>query len=410
MDKGTELLLGCIRMEDDRAKFDRLSGYNEEDWEAVLEAAGRNRMSPYLYHTLKPGFDQLPRAQSIQEQLRNIYFASAARNMRHYHQLLSLVVKMSAEDIPVILLKGSHLAELVYGNLALRPMSDMDLLIKPDDLQKADRLLKSEGYSASELLQGNSYEHLAPYRRSNSVTIEIHHNITEPPFSKRFAIEELWDRALEENIEDTAALTLSPEDLLLHLSAHVSIHHGFSFGIVPYLDIAKAVDYYSDQLNWTILWERAETWGMQRALYLVLALSEKFMGIPMPDEVIGSMRKDKEAENALASAEEIIFGRKPGAPQFFARLFGPEPLREKLKLIKKRLFPAREYLFTPEGSEGNDKSGLFINMKRYYIRIKGLYSRHAGSFWSALRRDTATLEAMSNENKKNSLRKWLGQE
>ncbi len=410
MDRGTELLLGCIRMEDDQAKMDRLAVYTEEDWKTVLEAARKNSLSPYLYHTLKSRFDQLKRVKSIREQLLHTYLASAARNMRHYHQLLDLVIKMSVENIPVILLKGSHLAELVYGNLALRPMSDMDLLIKPDNLQQADRLLRHEGYSSSELFQGHSFEHLAPYRKSNSVTIEIHHNITEPPFSKRFAIEELWVRALEENIENTKVLTLSPEDLLLHLSSHVSIHHGFSFGITPYLDIAKSIDFYSDQLDWTILRERSETWGMQRALYLVLALSEKLIGMPVPSEFFEFMWKDKEAENALSSAEEIIFGSKRGAPQFFARLFGPEPFREKVKLIKKRLFPAKEFLFIPDVSQGNEKSGLFIYMKRYYIRLKGLYSRHAGSFWSVLRRDPAILEAMNNENKKNRLRKWLGQE
>lgn len=409
MDRGTELLLDCLKNEKEEAQLEKLQDLSAGQWEEILVSAARSRMAPLLYHTLKPQLADLPQAEGIREKLRQAYYTSAARNMRLYRQLLDIVTLFSEEGVPVVLLKGSHLAELVYGNLALRPMSDMDLLVKPGDLQRANRLLKGEGYSSSELHQGNSFEHLAPYRRKGAVSIEIHHQITEPPFSRRFNIEDLWKRARRETIEGVNVLTLAPEDLILHLSAHVSIHHGFSFGIIPYIDIARAVDYYSNELDWKLLWQRAETWGMQRSLYLVLALADKMVGLSIPGFITGKMADDPETKNALVAAEGIIFGRERGSYKFFARVFGPEPFTVKLKIIRKRLFPAGEFIFTP-AAENSSPVNPLVRIRAYLLRIKGLYQRHGKAAWSALRRDPATVEAIQNENRRNDLRRWMGQE
>ena len=62
--------------------------------------------------------------------MRSIYYNSAARNMRLYKQLENFLDKFATEKIPVIMLKGAHLAWTVYPNMALRPMADVDLLVR----------------------------------------------------------------------------------------------------------------------------------------------------------------------------------------------------------------------------------------------------------------------------------------
>jgi hypothetical protein len=60
---------------------------------------------------------------------------SALRNMRRCHELSKVLRILQNDGIPVIVLKGAALAEVVYGNIALRSMSDVDLLVKKGSIK-----------------------------------------------------------------------------------------------------------------------------------------------------------------------------------------------------------------------------------------------------------------------------------
>jgi hypothetical protein len=47
--------------------------------------------------------------------------------------------KFRAASIAVIALKGAFLAELVYENIGLRAIGDVDLLVKKEDLEKVQQ-------------------------------------------------------------------------------------------------------------------------------------------------------------------------------------------------------------------------------------------------------------------------------
>ena len=73
------------------------------------------------------------------------YLENAARNLRLYDNLCKVLKILRRDGIPVIVLKGAHLAELVYGNRALRFMGDLDLLVQKDDVMRVDALLIEMG-------------------------------------------------------------------------------------------------------------------------------------------------------------------------------------------------------------------------------------------------------------------------
>jgi len=408
MENGKTLLLECLKNEQESEKIARLHGYSRADWDAAYQVAVRNRLVPLLYHSLKNNLESLPLPSVIREDLRLTYVETAARNMNLYRQLLEMINIFNQEEIPVILLKGSHLAEMVYGNLALRPMSDMDLLVRSEDLHKADLIMSRQGYQAPKGKEGYSFEHLPPYRKPGAITIEIHFQITEPPYSRRYNIDDLWQRACREEIEGIRVLTLSPEDLLLHVSYHTSIHHGFKSGLLTCLDVKYIIDFYGDQFDWNTCWKRAETWGIERALYLILVLTEKTTGMIIHPAIKEKMSHESGSEAALSIAEEIIFEKKPQAPPFIARLFGDEPLRAKFRYIIRRLFPEREFMFSPGQRNIRVKQGKVQALNAYRNRIQRLIKRHTGSVWLALRRNPKALQAMKEENRKNQLRDWMG--
>jgi len=278
------LLLSCLRREEEAAKLNRLQDYTVKDWELVLEAALQSGLAPILFRTLKALDAELDIDGEVWEKLRSVYYLSAARNMRLYHELLNILSALNSRGIAVIILKGAHLAESVYGNIALRPMGDVDLLARSEDLSRVDQVLIEEGYSSADGMVSCQL-HLAPYNTKNGLNIDVHFSITRPPVARRFDVAALWDRAKKDSYQGVDVLTLSPEDLILHLSTHTCIDHGFNNGLIPFFDLLHTVEHYKGDLNWERLWDRGTEWGIERSVYLMLALTEKMLGLPMPQEI-----------------------------------------------------------------------------------------------------------------------------
>ena len=196
------LLLESIRIEEKDKKIKRLRTLTEAQWEALLEEAGRHGLVPLLFHTLKPYYPDPRIPAPIQEKMRRIYYSSAARNMKLYQQLEGIVRKFAREEIPVILLKGAHLAMFVYDNLALRPMIDVDLLVKREDLEKVNLILIDDGYRTvdEDFRPQSKIISLESYSKSNWLIVEIHFHLFIYPYFERIDITELWKRAERKTI------------------------------------------------------------------------------------------------------------------------------------------------------------------------------------------------------------------
>ncbi len=71
--------------------------------------------------------------------------AVAAANLHFQSELTEIVRWFNEADVPVMLLKGAALNLTVYPRPDLRPMSDLDLLVRPGDAERALSLLKGHG-------------------------------------------------------------------------------------------------------------------------------------------------------------------------------------------------------------------------------------------------------------------------
>ncbi|HWS14839.1 MAG TPA: nucleotidyltransferase family protein, partial [Candidatus Methylomirabilis sp.] len=190
-----DLLLAFLRTDPDATGAAGTGELSGTDWEDLLRTSARHGVAPLLYHRLTNFHRSTPVPPEVIRQLRNSYLQNAGRNMRLYHEQAKVLGRLRQDGIPVIALKGLHLAEAVYGNIALRPMGDADLLVKPTDLSRVQDLLVEHGYTASKEDTFCAQEHLPPYRKAGSPSIEIHINIVGPPFSDRVDVGKLFIRA-----------------------------------------------------------------------------------------------------------------------------------------------------------------------------------------------------------------------
>ena len=400
-------LIRCLKREAAPHKMAFLQDLSEQDYQVMLELASLHKVGANLYHALKPFLNEPCFPNSIKEELRQNYYAAAARNAVLYHQLLQTIRLLNEEGVEVILLKGAHLAEAVYGNLALRRMGDVDLLAREEDLPVVHRLLIKDGYLAPRAKSQSNTKHLAPYHKKKGVSLEVHYHITDPPLADKIDLNALRQRARPAIFEGVRVLTLSPEDLLLHLSIHVCLQHGLDLGLISCLDADAIFNCYGEDLDSEMLLERAQKWGAERSLLLLSALAGTLLNTSLPSRLEAALKRQSGLETALAKARELIFRRGPAPTRYLARLFGPGSLKDKIGYIKARAFPRGEAVF--EGYTKVEQKGGLTRLIFYVRRPVKQLKRHWPTLLKGLFRDPATMVALENQNLRNDLRDWLSE-
>lgn len=131
----------------------------------------------------------------------------------------AIIAAMTGAGIPILPVKGSWLKEL-YPQIDYRQMSDLDMLIHPEDVLQAEQVMLQLGYVVGE--EVTTY-HLN-YTKKPYMEVELHMSLlpeTDPNYSY---YENVWEKAtpVEEN---PLLFQLSAEDsyiyYLLHLQHHV---------------------------------------------------------------------------------------------------------------------------------------------------------------------------------------------
>ena len=386
------LLIPFLRIAKEEEIINRLRELNEDDWEVLLATAMQHKLGPILFHILKPYYADSNIPPQCQDLLRKIYFNSASRNMKLYSQLEEVLQKFAREGIPVTLLKGAYMAKYVYDNIALRPMSDIDLLIKQDDLGKVHHLLLNDGYS---IIESSFAGELPPYQKKGKVALEVHSHLKVLPNKEYADINKIWTRTNKVVIGEAEALTLCPEDLFLHLCLHNCIQHRFENGLVACIDTKYFLKHFEKEIDWEQLWHQAQEWGIERAVYLMLALTEKIIKLPIPEQIRQALEPDQDSIDALSEAEELIFLQQPHVGRNLALIFSKVGFREKLKIFYDRIFLPKEII-------KGDKKYLF-----YFSRLRSLYHAHRKTFLLGLRGDEQTIKTIETQNRRSSLSKWL---
>jgi hypothetical protein len=152
----------------------------DPDWTHLVEKARQEGVSAVLFHNItKHRLDDLLPQDNYRD-LADHYYANLKRNMSIVGELRGVLEAFQAMAVPCIVLKGMALAERIYPNIALRGMSDVDILVRKDDLLRADERLLTLGYTARDSSAAkaihNPMGYLASleYRRNDTSPLNLH--------------------------------------------------------------------------------------------------------------------------------------------------------------------------------------------------------------------------------------------
>jgi hypothetical protein len=390
------LLLDCLHQLPDRVTADRVAAFTLDEWQALVDLAEEQNVSGLVYQRLKARGLESALPPDIQQRLQAAYRRTAVMSLGFAADLAPIVTILQANAIPVIALKGIYLAAVVYGNLALREMTDMDLLVPRNQLELAAKLLETLGYRqrVGHTLDADvAFWHhlvLAAVTESRWSMVELHWTITLPPSSysidPNIEPDELWARAVPAHIGNNDLLSLSAEDLLLHLCMHASYHHRFEFGLRPSCDIAATIRRFGDSLDWPQLIERARRWHWARGTYLALRLAGDLVGAAVPPEVLQQLQPVPFDEAIVAIARDQIFTDRKLAETIspkLARLQHSRRLSAKLSEIWHAVFLPRQEI---AGRYGVSRTSPFFYLY-YLVRLKDLLSTYTRMTFNLVRRD-----------------------
>ena len=274
-------------------------------WLSLFDLAGRHGVQQLLYEALAgistsiPADELRPLQQDHQLNLRKALLLS--------RELLRIVEHLSALGIEAVPYKGLALAEVIYGDIALRQSGDIDLLIRPQDFHRVRDAVREIGFTPHSPLSAaqeraylkSGYECSFDGAAGPNL-LEVQWAIQPKFYAIDFNLAGIFERAVTVNVAGQPMKTPSPEDLLLVLSAHAAKH---IWGRLIWLcDLARIMRL--PNLNWQWIAQQAQELGILRILSVTVTLANRMLKAEIPSAAIPAGLKLNDSET-LGLAQDI---------------------------------------------------------------------------------------------------------
>ncbi len=195
------------------------------DWERLIHRAEFHGLGPLTYTHLKNIAGGMP--TGAQQALKALFIRHRRANAVRAQVLSQILSFFTQENLPVILLKGAALAFQIYPQPGLRPMRDIDLLVKPDDAERAQKILLKAGFCALDQQAPRmpaGHQHLPALAcevEGLTICVEIHTDLFPTTrYYRPLQFDDLIGKATEFQVGNGSARTLGHEDMLWHIYRH----------------------------------------------------------------------------------------------------------------------------------------------------------------------------------------------
>src|SRR5712692_151234 len=294
-----DLLLACCAEYSNQQRAERIRKILacQLDWERLIQLTEQHGVVPQVYRCLSDAAEVVP--SGALEALRRHDEANVRQTLWLTRELLRILECLHSLGIAALPYKGPVLAEILYGDVALRQFSDLDVLIHAADVAKTKAALIELGYEPGiELTQrqeraylASGYEHTFGSTHGRNL-LEMHWQILPRFYSVDFDVDGFFDRAVPVSIGGHSIHTLSAEDLMLVLCVHAAKHVWVQLSWL--CDIAELAR--SRQCDWDAVQKYASRLGIERVVAVTFLLAYKLLGTPLPAIVQNRLQADHTIE------------------------------------------------------------------------------------------------------------------
>lgn len=314
------------------------------DWQKFQEIVEAEGLTPLVYQIVH---DRHILPLSIESRWQKFYYQNACRNTLLLQELAEVLHQLAAAGIEVIVLKGAALAEMIYDNVAARPMSDLDLLIHPEDLLLTRQVLANLGYAPAGIDMQVGFteefrnEEIFYQQGLLDIYIDLHWRLISPVYYQRtFGTDWFWETSFSVKINQAPALILACEAQVLYLCAHLMLHHGGK-SLLWLHDIAAVINFYQQKVDWKLVLRKAKEYNLVLSLQKTLVRVADDWNVSIPGEVLTELRSWEPSPNEVRT---YIWQHQTMALRLFDDVAGAKDWGQRFHIVWNTLFPTREYM------------------------------------------------------------------
>ena len=314
------------------------------DWEALVRLAIEQGVAPLLAVRTR----QMRLPVGARERLESIYSANSIRNLRLAAEESRISAVLAGAGLRHWPLKGPGLSERLYGDIGVRQVADVDLLVEPASLARTDALLAGLGYARQ---TSGRIENLARaqellYVRNGAtpaIYLDLHQRLL--PYVKRDPL-----------AASVFAAGMTRENLLLYLCANQITHR---FARLRYLcDVAAFVGREGAAVDWEALLGLARRMPWGPGIGFALDWADQYVPGMIPAEVLRALRPNPLGDMLLrhslgsgaadAAARTRVLDGPGGAGVSLGAAYLGRPTAASIAW--QMMFPSRAYLREQTGA------------------------------------------------------------
>jgi len=310
-----ELIIACVAGKNGQEADNAIRKHcsRELNWSAFIQEALEQGVLPLVYHRLTSVCPDITPAIYL-EQLRRHYQLNALRNFLLSQEMIRLINLFEKKTIAVIPLKGPFWSEILFGNLALRQCTDIDLVIQSKDVETAAKILVFLGYQPDPKHQLNWEAHY--YKPGTPYVVDLHWGFSNLSLRKtrdatfRFDVNAMWRRLEKAKFLNEKMNHFQAEDMLM-IACQDSVKE-FWKNKWPQLkwiyDVSRIVELHP-KMDWDRINIKAGRLGYQRLLYLSLGLAKRIFDTQLPQPIVQRIDADRMAMILIDEATKRLWKR-----------------------------------------------------------------------------------------------------
>jgi hypothetical protein len=218
--------------------------------------------------------------------------------VRMMHVLERIARAFGDANTPLLVLKGGALNLVLYERPDVRPMDDIDLLVRPEHAEQACVLLERIGavpggpFVREDFFPRFVHEREYTIGHVYPVKIDLHVRPFRPlRYSRLIPDDAFWARAEEVRIGAARILVPCAEDMLIHLTVHSAIHKNSR--PTWRRDIKDWVDARRMNMDWDCFVRTVRQWGLALPVRRAIEGAERDFGPVCPSAVIHSLSRSR---------------------------------------------------------------------------------------------------------------------
>lgn len=264
------------------------------DWAYILSASMQHAVAPLVGHGLNQVAATVSLAtvpDNVRSELKASLEIARARN----HYLLRTAAEIAGVcgryGIQLVGLKDIAFVTELFSDVGLRPMGDLDLMVRVEDISRAVDCLAELGFTRHDP-RGNPYKDkygfgVDLHRACDNVWVDLQHHAMQLRWHNdmcRLPVDRMWQESQDHPNPALPIRVPSDEDMLLHLCGHLEDHDYSELILV--CEIAAFVWQRSSHINWQTFFDRVRESATESAVYGSLRAARELLGAPVTDELL----------------------------------------------------------------------------------------------------------------------------